>query len=128
MSPPSAIRAPSKGLRSEVMEYRLWHSDLRPRPASWDGSPALRLEPGFQVRQPFGEVGQLLPQLGEFPEDRRRLQPVAVGDGGITRDERSGVDGVRNAGLRRRDRTFPDCNVARDADLAGQRHIVFDRA
>ena len=44
----------------------------------------------------------------------------------IARDEGPGVNRVRNAGLRRGDDALAEVQVARDADLPGQHHVVVD--
>src|SRR5215510_6487896 len=61
------------------------------------------LEPLFQLLEAPREVRERLPQFGQPPEDRRRLQPVPVVDRRVAGDERSRVHGVRDARLRRRD-------------------------
>ena len=53
------------------------------------------------------EIGNRLLQLGQALEDGRRLQPVAVRDGGVARDEGVRLDRVRDAGLGGRDTPSP---------------------
>ena len=49
-----------------------------------------------------------------------------LGTRGIPGDERPGCDGVRDAGLRRRNRARADRDVAGDAHLAGERDVVLE--
>ena len=66
---------------------------------------------------------------GQVTEDRRRLQPVAIGNRWIARNQRPGVHGIGNARLRRCDDAFSERQVAGDADLSSEHHVVFnDRA
>ncbi len=73
------------------------------------------------------QVRQGLLHLRQAPEHGRRLQPVAIVDGRVARDERAVGHRVRDAGLRRGPRALPDVQVPRHADLAGQHRRVADR-
>src|SRR5262249_31151218 len=64
--------------------------------------------------------------LGQTADDGLRLPPFTVGDPWIAGAERSGLDVARHAGLAARDRALADPNVTVDADLPGQRDLVFD--
>ena len=66
-------------------------------------------------------------QRRQPPKDRRRLQPISIGDGRISRHELARLDGIGNAGLRRRDGALADRNVSGDADLSCQHDVVFER-
>src|ERR671914_702439 len=50
-------------------------------------------------------------------EDGGCLEPVAIGNRGVPRNERTGLDGVWDARLRRR------CSPLPDGDMAGDPHL-----
>ena len=74
------------------------------------------------------QLAQPLLQLGQLREDGARLEPGAVVDRRIAGDERPRLDGGRDAALRGGDRAVADREVARHADLPGQRHVAPDPA
>ena len=85
------------------------------------------LELLLQLRDTLLEFRNAFPERRQLTKDRGRLQPVAVGNGGIAGDALPGIDRVRNAGLRRRDHALADPQMSGDADLAGQHDVVLDR-
>src|SRR5215203_6664733 len=89
-------------------------------------APAIRSKAPLERVEPLGQRGELAAQLGQPTDDGGRLQPLAVRNSRIARDERSRLHRVWNACLRGGDDVIADRDVARHAHLPRQRDVISD--
>src|SRR5580692_2211060 len=69
---------------------------------------------------------QIADEVGEAVEDGDGAQPLAVVDGRIAADRRTGGDVVGDSALRGGDGSVADGAVAGDTDLAGEDNVFAD--